>query len=229
MKKQTFAVIIQALARFPVASVSLLCIFFTGCCTTEVWQETGRSRVYIEDAEIIRSNDFVRAIKIKGWECSKTLPWSSRKQSEDIIEITQVQIVEKRIIPLCRLAKKTQPMNVGKHLMPVSRQEWEDDERMRGRITDTDDKGLVVLISDLNSGRKYLAVPTQPNEFSDENSDLTFSVLESPWINYTENYYVKEEAAGTVCLRRAILLPFAITCDVITFPVQFIFGLFVHM
>ena len=211
--------------------VFLLCFFFSGCCTTEVWEKTRRSKVYIEDAELIRSNDVVSAIKIKGWEYSKTLPWSLRKQSEDIIEITQARIAEKRIIPIipsCYI-EKDKSMNGMKPIMAVSRQEWEDNEWMRRRITNTVDKDFVVLISDLDRSRKYLAVPIQYDEFSRETSSLTFSVLESPWIDYTENYYLKEETTGTVCLRRVLLLPFAVACDVITFPVMFILGLFTHM
>ena len=210
------------------AAVVACGIFPSGCCTTETWTKTGRTRVYIKDVECVRSNGVACAVKIIGHEDAAIWPWGSWRRCEDVIEIARAQIVEKRAVRLCRGAKGSLA-NVTNHVIAVSRQVWMDDERLANRMADVLDQRSVVLLADLHAWRRYLAVPVQFDDWSDDATELTFIVLGAPWIAYDRNCYLKEASAGTVCVRRSLLLPFAVVCDVITFPVQFFLGIFTHM
>lgn len=219
--------VIQAYCCPTFLAAVFCCFLFTGCCSVETWTWCGQSKMYIEDAEGIFSNGVARAIKIKCSEFAAT-SFKSNDIQEDDIDVTQSHLCEIRSFSFYQDPQKKLKQIAG-HIIPVSRQEFDDNDFMANVLLNYEDYNFVILISDLARWRKYFAIPIQ-HEHSEENGiSWTLLIMDNPWIDYDKNYYLKKDVGWSVYMRRLVFVPFAALCDVMTFPVQIILGSFCHM
>ena len=202
-----------------------------GCATTNMWDETGRSRVQIVDAKIVSQGDADPAITIIGTKTVPVVPFLFDWSSEGEVDSMPISLVDKENGSFVAEIEGIWKDNGDCNLKLLKRKFSLSD----GRLPQTEQICAIgretrpLLISDLHRYRRFVAVPVDDVREETNEVKAKMIVLKRPYVGYDGNSYCRSEGGVRVITERIVFMPFAVVADVVMFPFVIWFLPFVHM
>ena len=209
----------------------LLLLSCLGCATTNMWDETGRSRVQIADAKIVLQGNADPAITIIGKKTTPVVPFLFNWSSEGEVDSLPISLVDEENGSFVAEIEGTWKDNGDCNLKLLDRKLALSD----GRLPQTEQVCAIgretrpLLISDLDRYRRFVAVPVDDAGEEANEVKAKMIVLKWPYVRYDDNSYCRSEGGVRVVTERIVFMPFAVVADVVMFPFAIWFLPFVHM
>ena len=209
----------------------LLLLFCLGCVTTNMWDETGRSRVQIVDAKIVSQDNADSAITIIGKKTVPVIPYLFDWSSEGEVDSVPISLVDKANGSFVAEIEGIWKDNGDCNLKLLERKFALSDGRLpqAEQVCAIGRETRPLLISDLDRYRRFVAVSMDDVKEEANEVKAKMIVLKRPYIRYDDNSYCRSEDGVRVVTERIVFMPFAVVADVVMFPFAIWFLPFVHM
>ena len=209
----------------------ILLLFCLGCATTNMWDETGRSRVQIVDAKIVSQDNADPAITIIGKKTVPVIPYLFDWSSEGEVDSVPISLVDKANGSFVAEIEGIWKDNGDCNLKLLERKFALSDGRLpqAEQVCAIGRETRPLLISDLDSYRRFVAVSMDDVKEEANEVKAKMVVLKRPYIRYDDNSYCRSEDGVRVVTERIVFMPFAVVADVVMFPFAIWFLPFVHM
>ena len=213
--------LILAVVRM-ILAVCVITVFASGCATMELWRDTGWSTIEISRIVVPHDGEEHRAAQIVGERFEWLIPCLWRT--------SYTGIVDELVLPDSgpdRLVFVERAVEGEKDDMVVIMPEkiWLDSDTFQ--VRDFDNSAF--LITNWFKMDEYLIVPVQKHRLTEDRERWKVRVLREPRMGYEQRTYGRHAVNWKNVFPRVVLTPLTVAFDVVTLPLQYLIGVFVHM